>query len=77
MKPNLNEIHSGVGNIIKANRKLNGISFNQLAKKAGISKGSLSKIENGLGNPTMETLVKIFFVMNMRVAFLMQPKKKK
>ena len=44
---------------VKALRKLKPMTLPELAKKAKISKGLLSKIEHGNGNPTIDTIVKI------------------
>jgi transcriptional regulator with XRE-family HTH domain len=48
-----------IGAEIKNWRVTRGVSFLELARRAGISKGNLSKIERGVGNPSIETLVKI------------------
>lgn len=55
-----------VGEQIKRYRVQNGITMPALANESGISKGGLSKIENGTGNPTVETLQKIYSAMNYR-----------
>lgn len=44
---------------IKAARKRAGITQGQLSLCCGLDQPSLSKIENGTGNPTLETLEKI------------------
>lgn len=52
------------GQNVKNARIYYGITLPDLAKKARISQGNLSKIENGLGNPTLTTinsLAKVLF----------------
>lgn len=61
------EMQSKIGIEIKNLRQLRNVSFVSLAKMAAISKGNLSKIENGKGNPTIETLVKIAHVLNAKI----------
>lgn len=40
-------------------RKLNGLSLEQVASRAGITKSYLSKLERGLSSPTIATLLKL------------------
>lgn len=52
-----------LGSIIAGNlhklRKQSGISIGALAEKTGISKGAISQIEQGKGNPTITTITKL------------------
>jgi len=45
-----------VGERLRAARRERGLSLGALAEAAGIGKGSLSEIENGIRNPTLSTL---------------------
>ena len=47
---------SGVGARIRALRLARGLSLSALAGQAGIGKGSLSELETGQRNPTLDTL---------------------
>lgn len=49
----------GLGYILKRKRKQKGLSLNDLREKTGLSKSSLSNIENDKNNPTIDTLNKI------------------
>src|SRR5690606_41864841 len=40
-------------------RKLNGLSLEQVATRAGITKSYLSKLERGLSSPTVALLLKL------------------
>ncbi|HEY9293380.1 MAG TPA: helix-turn-helix transcriptional regulator, partial [Microlunatus sp.] len=45
-----------VGRRLREVRVSRGLSLSELARQAGIGKGSLSEIETGRRNPTLETL---------------------
>ena len=45
-----------VGARLKALRAAEGISLSELARRAGLGKGTLSELESGRRNPTLETL---------------------
>ena len=53
---NKNPIISGIGGQIKEIRKQNGLTIQDLAEATGVSKGMLSKIENGRTIPSITTL---------------------
>lgn len=48
-----------LGRYIRAQRKALGLTLPALAKASGVQKSTLSKIENGIGNPSLDTLVLI------------------
>lgn len=48
-----------LGVFIRSRRKTLKMSLPELAERAEISKGGLSKIENGLGNPCLKTMISI------------------
>jgi len=45
--------------LLKAEREKRGISMNLLAQKAGINRQTVAFIEQGLRNPTMNTLFRL------------------
>ncbi|HZU70716.1 MAG TPA: XRE family transcriptional regulator [Ktedonobacteraceae bacterium] len=55
---------------VRAHRESRGLSLGVLAQKAGISKTSLSKIEAGQGNPSLEVLNSIANALNVPVSTL-------
>lgn len=57
------------GKIIKDRRKVLGIAQNDLCEMSGISQHTLSAIENGTGNPTMETVLKIAGILGLEMEF--------
>ena len=48
-----------VGERLRAARRERGLSVGALAEAAGVGKGSLSEIENGIRNPTLGTLYSV------------------
>jgi len=48
-------------------RKATGITQSQLAEKAGISQGDISKIETGNANPSLNTLKRLAKGMDMQL----------
>jgi transcriptional regulator with XRE-family HTH domain len=55
---------------VRAHRESRGFSLGTLSQKAGISKTSLSKIEAGQGNPSLEVLNRIANALNVPVGTL-------
>lgn len=51
--------------MIKDHREKQNMSINLLAKKAGISQSSLSRIEGGLNSPTFEVLERIVTALGL------------
>lgn len=55
---------------VRAHRESRGFSLGALAEKAGISKTSLSKIEAGQGNPSLDVLCRIASALHVPVGTL-------
>ena len=55
---------------VRAHRESRGFSLGALAEKAGISKTSLSKIEAGQANPSLDVLCRIASALNVPVGSL-------
>lgn len=51
--------------LIEKVRKEKGLSLSALAKLVGMSKGHLSRIERGEGEPTISTLIRIAFALKV------------
>ena len=60
-------------------RKNCGMTQKQLAEKTGIAQGDISKLENGLRNPTIQLLKRIADSMNMtlKIEFIPKPQNNK
>jgi len=64
--PKLNEaISSQVACLLKAEREKRGLSLNVLAQKAGLSRQTVSYVEQEVQNPTLDTLLRITSVLGI------------
>ncbi|MEE1890241.1 helix-turn-helix domain-containing protein [Pseudomonas carassii] len=60
---------------IKRERLQAGLSVTELAKRAGVAKSTLSQLESGIGNPSIETLWSLAIAMGLQVTrFFEQPR---
>lgn len=55
---------------IRELRKQNHITQEELAKRAKVGRAYLTRLENGIGNPTRETLTKIATALNCKISDL-------
>jgi transcriptional regulator with XRE-family HTH domain len=67
----LDDLARLVGERLRAARRERGISVGALADTAGIGKGSLSEIENGIRNPTLSTLYALAGALGVPLATLL------
>lgn len=58
-------ILGSLGRNIQALRMAKGLSLSQLALDAGLAKSNLSRIEQGDGNPTLETIWRLAVQLNV------------
>jgi transcriptional regulator with XRE-family HTH domain len=58
---------------IRRERERAGISASELARRAGIAKSTLSQIEAGTGNPSIETLWALAVALGVPVSRLIEP----
>ncbi len=56
-----------IGKLIKHRRKVLGLTIRNLADLTGMSKTTISQIERGVGNPTIEVLQNIFEYLNLEL----------
>jgi len=59
----------GLGDIVAKRRTELNLSQIQLAKTTGVSQADISRIECGKGNPTLDTLKKIFVALQLKMTF--------
>ncbi|MGC5698836.1 helix-turn-helix domain-containing protein [Pseudomonas sp. NFXW11] len=57
---------------IKRERQLAGLSVTELAKRASVAKSTLSQLESGIGNPSIETLWALAMAMGLQVTRLFE-----
>lgn len=55
-----------IGRIIRQNRDKKGLTQEQLSGLAGLDRTHYSKIERGLRNPTIETVFKIAYALDVQ-----------
>jgi transcriptional regulator with XRE-family HTH domain len=55
----LETLSAQIAGVIRARRHGAGLTLDELASRSGLSKTILSRIENGRGNPSVETLFRI------------------
>lgn len=58
---------------ISALRRNHGLSFDGLAQRAGVAKGTLVQIEQGRANPSISTLCRLAAALDVSVADLVTP----
>jgi transcriptional regulator with XRE-family HTH domain len=62
---------------LKAERERQGLSLAQLAKRAGLDKGAISKLETGVQvNPTVDTLTRLAAGLGVRLGLLLHPEER-
>lgn len=60
--------------VIKARRKVLGISQQDLAEMSGISLPTVKDIERGLANPLLSTISKLLDVLGMEIVYRVRQK---
>src|ERR1700742_688351 len=58
---------------LRRERARTGLSLTELAKRAGIAKSTLSQLENGTGNPSLETLWALGNALGVPLSRLIDP----
>src|SRR6266571_2876445 len=58
---------------IRRERERVGLSLSELAKQAGIAKSTLSQLESGTGNPSVETLWALGVALGVSFSNLVEP----
>jgi DNA-binding XRE family transcriptional regulator len=63
-------LHFDMPKMLVAARKRAGLNQQQLADLSGVGQSEISRIENGQGNPTLDTLDRIVGPLRMRVVIV-------
>lgn len=61
-------INQQIGVLLLTTREALGITQTELARKSRIDQGDISKIERGLGNPTLNKISKLFHALGKEIA---------
>lgn len=64
-------IHERIAMRIKQHRGRRGLTQKELAKKAGLSLGYLARLEIGMHDPPLSTLVKLARALKVRASSLL------
>lgn len=63
------EVNFSLANVILHTRLKKGLSQSELARKVGTRQANISRIEAGLGNPTLKVIKKVLQVLDISVFF--------
>ncbi|GAB3682226.1 XRE family transcriptional regulator [Actinocorallia lasiicapitis] len=58
---------------VRRERARSGLSLTELAKRANIAKSTLSQLENGIGNPSVETIWALGVALDVPFSTLVEP----
>ena len=58
-------ISSQVAHLLREEREKHGLSLNVLAQKAGLSRQTVSYVEQEIQNPTLDTLLRITWALQV------------
>jgi transcriptional regulator with XRE-family HTH domain len=67
----LDDVSKRIGTIVRGERMVRSISTAELARQAGLSKTIIGRIEQGSGNPSIETLWRISTALRIPLGFLL------
>jgi putative transcriptional regulator len=72
----MSEEIKAIGNAIKSLRKEAKWTQADIAKRSGVSRTHIAAFERGKGNPTMQTLQRIFAVFGLSMSIRVKPNNK-
>ena len=62
-----------IASALRRERERAGLSLTEVARRAGIAKSTLSQLESGTGNPSIETLWALGVALNVQFSQLVDP----
>jgi transcriptional regulator with XRE-family HTH domain len=68
----LESLGAQIARVIRTRRRASGQTLDELATRSGLSKTILSRIENGRGNPSVETLFRIARALEVPLSSLLE-----
>jgi transcriptional regulator with XRE-family HTH domain len=72
-RPHRSELAVAVGARLRALRERHELSLGALAARSGLGKGTLSELESGLRNPTLETLFAVTTALGVPLSAALPP----
>ncbi len=67
------DLRATIAASLRRERERSGLSLSELAKRAGIAKSTLSQLESGTGNPSVETLWALGVALGVPFSRLVEP----
>jgi len=64
---------AAIATALRRERDRAGLSLTELARRAGIAKSTLSQLESGVGNPSVETLWALGVALGVPISQLVEP----
>lgn len=64
---------AAIAHALRRERERHGLSLAELARRAGVAKSTLSQLESGVGNPSVETLWAVAVVLDVPFSRLVDP----
>ena len=68
----VDEVCAHVARVLREERQKRNLSMTLLARKAGLSRAMISFVESEFRNPSLETLLRIAYVLEMNLAEVIQ-----
>ena len=66
----MDDLGTRIARTLRREREARGLSVSELARQAGVSKATVSQLENGSGNPSVETLWALGVALDVPFAVL-------
>jgi transcriptional regulator with XRE-family HTH domain len=66
-----------IASALRRERGRTGLSLSEVARRAGIAKSTLSQLESGTGNPSVETLWALSVALEIQISQLLDPRQPK
>jgi XRE family transcriptional regulator, regulator of sulfur utilization len=70
--PSLEDVATRIARTLRAHRRARALSIGELAKRAGLSKTLVSRLEAGNGNPSVETLWRLANALDVPLGMLIE-----
>jgi transcriptional regulator with XRE-family HTH domain len=68
----IEDLSGAIARALRAHRRARGLSIGELARRAGVSKTLISRLEAGLGNPSVETLWRLAGALDVPLGMLIE-----
>ena len=65
-----------IASSLQRERRRVGLSLAEVARRAGVAKSTLSQLESGTGNPSLETLWALSVALDVPFGQLVQPRRR-